>query len=53
MLNLLQSNFALESLEKFFSSMGFTAFFSVMGLGNLVMILIACFLLYLAIKKEY
>ncbi len=53
MLNLLQSNFALESLEKFFSSMGFTAFFSEMGWGNLVMILIAFFLLYLAIKKEY
>ncbi|MBE6207576.1 MAG: sodium ion-translocating decarboxylase subunit beta [Rikenellaceae bacterium] len=53
MLNLLQSNFALESLEKFLSSMGFTAFFSEMGWGNLVMILIAFFLLYLAIKKEY
>ena len=53
MLNLLQSNFALESLEKFVSSMGFAAFFSEMGWGNLVMILIAFFLLYLAIKKEY
>ncbi|MBQ1952075.1 MAG: sodium ion-translocating decarboxylase subunit beta, partial [Alistipes sp.] len=53
MLNLLQSNFALESLEKFLSSMGFAAFFSEMGWGNLVMILIAFFLLYLAIKKEY
>ncbi len=47
------SNFALESIQKFFSSMGFTAFFSEMGWGNLVMILIAFFLLYLAIKKEY
>nr|MBE6191864.1 sodium ion-translocating decarboxylase subunit beta [Rikenellaceae bacterium] len=54
MFTLLQSsNFALESIEKFFSSMGFTAFFSEMGWGNLVMILIAFFLLYLAIKKEY
>ncbi|MBQ3187457.1 MAG: sodium ion-translocating decarboxylase subunit beta [Alistipes sp.] len=53
MLNLLQSNFALESLEKFVSKMGFVAFFSEMGWGNLVMILIAFFLLYLAIKKEY
>ena len=53
MLNLLQSNFALESLEKFLSSMGFAAFFTEMGWGNLVMILIAFFLLYLAIKKEY
>ncbi len=50
MLNLLQSNFALESLEKFFSSMGFTAFFSEMGWGNLVMILIAFLLLYLPHK---
>ena len=53
MLNLLQSNFALESLEKFVSKMGFVAFFSEMGWGNLVMILIAFYLLYLAIKKEY
>ncbi len=53
MLNLLQSNFALESLEKFVSKMGFVTFFSEMGWGNLVMILIAFFLLYLAIKKEY
>ena len=52
-MNFLQSNFALESLEKFFGSMGFTAFFSEMGWGNLVMICIAFFLLYLAIKKEY
>ncbi len=47
------SNFALESIERFFESMGFTAFFSEMGWGNLVMIFIAFFLLYLAIKKEY
>ena len=53
MMSLLQSNFALESIEKFFGSMGFTAFFSGMGVGNFIMILIAFFLLYLAIKKEY
>ncbi len=54
MFTLLQSsNFALESIEKFFGSMGFTAFFSEMGFGNMIMILIAFFLLYLAIKKEY
>ncbi len=53
MISLLQSNFAMESIEKFFGSMGFTAFFSEMGFGNLIMILIAFFLLYLAIKKEY
>ena len=53
MIHLLQSNFAMESIEKFFGSMGFTAFFSEMGWGNFVMILIAFFLLYLAIKKEY
>ncbi|MBE6195959.1 MAG: sodium ion-translocating decarboxylase subunit beta [Rikenellaceae bacterium] len=53
MISLLQSNFALESIEKFFASMGFTAFFSEMGVGNFIMILIAFFLLYLAIKKEY
>ncbi len=54
MFTLLQSsNFALESIEKFFSSMGFTAFFAEMGWGNLLMILIAFFLLWLAIKKEY
>lgn len=52
-MTLLQSNFALESIEKFFGSMGFTAFFSGMGVGNFIMILIAFFLLYLAIKKEY
>ena len=47
------SNFALESIQTFFGSMGFTAFFSQMGVGQLVMILLSFFLLYLAIKKEY
>ncbi len=53
MFSLLQTNFALESIEKFFSSMGFVALFEGMGWQNLIMILIAFFLLYLAIKKEY
>ena len=54
MFTLLNSqNFALESIADFFSSMGFTAFFSSFGVGNLFMIMIACFLLWLAIKKEY
>uniref|UniRef100_UPI0040579D77 sodium ion-translocating decarboxylase subunit beta n=1 Tax=Alistipes sp. TaxID=1872444 RepID=UPI0040579D77 len=54
-MHLLQSsNFVTESIGKFFESMGFVAFFqSEWGLGNLIMILIAFFLLYLAIKKEY
>ena len=47
------SNFVLESIQTFFGSMGFTAFFSQMGVGQLVMILLSFFLLYLAIKKEY
>ena len=53
MFTFLEANFALESLQKFVSSMGFTAIFADMQWGNLVMILVAFFLLYLAIKKEY
>ena len=41
------------SLTKFWNDMGFTAFFVGDGWKNAVMIAIACFLLYLAIKKEY
>ncbi len=55
------SNFAVESIKDFFSSMGFTSFFAsaeelggtIPGWGNLIMIGIAFFLCYLAIKKEY
>ena len=55
------SNFAIESIKDFFSSMGFTSFFAsaeelggtIPGWGNLIMIGIAFFLCYLAIKKEY
>ena len=42
-----------EAMSKFVSDMGFAAFFMGEGWKNAVMILIACFLLYLAIKKEY
>ena len=42
-----------ESISKFSSEMGFTAFFVGDGWKNAVMICIGCFLLYLAIKKEY
>lgn len=46
--------FSLDTaMEKFVSDMGFTSFFVGEGWKNAVMILIACFLLYLAIKKEY
>ena len=42
-----------QSLSEFGSEMGFTAFFVGEGWKNFVMIGIGCFLLYLAIKKEY
>ena len=42
-----------EAMSKFFGEMGFTSFFVGEGWKNAVMICIACFLLYLAIKKEY
>ena len=46
--------FSLDTaMEKFVSEMGFPSFFVGEGWKNAVMILIACFLLYLAIKKEY
>jgi oxaloacetate decarboxylase beta subunit len=42
-----------ESISKFGSEMGFTAFFVGEGWKNAIMICFGCFLLYLAIKKEY
>lgn len=42
-----------ESISKFGSEMGFTAFFVGEGWKNAIMICVGCFLLYLAIKKEY
>ena len=41
------------AMAKFWDDMGFTSFFVGEGWKNAVMICIACFLLYLAIKKEY
>lgn len=42
-----------ESISKFSSEMGFTSFFVGEVWKNAVMICVGCFLLYLAIKKEY
>ena len=42
-----------EGLSNFFSEMGIVSFFEGDGWKNLVMILIGCFLLYLAIVKKY
>ena len=47
------SNFVLESLETFAESTGVVALFTNMGWGNVVMILIAFVLLYLAIKHKF
>ena len=44
---------AEEGISKFVEEMGFVSFFMGEGWKNAVMILIGCFLLYLAIKKEY
>ena len=42
-----------EGMKKFIEEMGFVSFFVGTGWENLVMIAIGCFLLFLAIKKEY
>ena len=42
-----------DAMNKFFEEMGFTAFFVGEGWKNAVMIAIGCYLLFLAIKKEY
>jgi oxaloacetate decarboxylase beta subunit len=47
------SNFVWESLNKFVDSMGLTSLASTMGLGNIAMICIAFFLLYLAIRHKF
>ena len=44
---------AEEGISKFVEEMGFVSFFVGEGWKNAVMILIGCFLLYLAIRKEY
>ena len=54
MSTLLQSsNFIVDSLGKFVETAGFTAFFAEGGYKYLIMIAVACFLLYLAIKKQF
>jgi oxaloacetate decarboxylase beta subunit len=53
MVTLLESNFILESLIKFAETSGFGAFFAEGGWKYVVMIALACFLLYLAIKKQF
>ena len=47
------SDFVGESLVRFGESTGLFGFFSAMGLGNVVMIGIAFFLLYLAIRHKF
>lgn len=42
-----------QTMSKFFGDMGITRIFIGDGWKNFVMIALACFLLYLAIKKEY
>ena len=44
---------AEEGIGKFIEEMGFVSFFMGEGWKSAVMLLIGCFLLYLAIKKEY
>ena len=44
------SNFVLESLETFAESTGVAGLIANMGWGSLIMICVAFFLLYLAIK---
>lgn len=54
MSTLLQTgNFIVESLGTFVETSGFMAFFVGDGWKSLAMLGIACFLLYLAIKKQY
>ena len=50
---LLESNFVLDSLVKFAETSGFGAFFAEGGWKFAAMIALACFLLYLAIKKQF
>ena len=46
-------NFIVESLGTFVETSGFGAFFAEGGWKYAVMIALACFLLYLAIKKQF
>lgn len=47
------SNFVLESLETFAESTGVAGLIANMGWGSLIMICVAFFLLYLAIKHKF
>ena len=47
------SNFVLESLETFAESTGVSGLIANMGWGSLIMICVAFFLLYLAIKHKF
>ncbi|MBQ5752842.1 MAG: sodium ion-translocating decarboxylase subunit beta [Alistipes sp.] len=53
MMTLFSDNFIIESLGKFVETSGFMAFFAGEGWKFIVMIALACFLLYLAIKKQF
>ena len=53
MITLLQSNFILDSLNDFVQQSGIGLFFAPGGWKMAVMIGIACFLLWLAIKKQF
>ena len=53
MISLLQSDFILDSVGKFVETSGFGAFFAPGGWKFAAMIALACFLLYLAIKKQF
>ena len=53
-LPIMAQDFSLStSLAKLGSEMGLTAFFVGEGWKNAIMLVVGCFLLYLAIKKEY
>ena len=58
--NIVGENIIIETLKNFWQSTGFYDFFNpimkpnvLLPFGNIIMIGIACLLLYLAIKKEY
>ncbi len=53
MISLLESNFILDKLNDFVHQSGFGLFFEGDGWKMAVMIVLACFLLYLAIKKQF
>ena len=47
------SDFVWNSLRDFAGSTGIAGFFAEMGWGNVAMILVAFFLLYLAIRHKF